>query len=116
MTHIKKRSLGLQILLMILTFGFYALYWFYVTAEEMKTEARDEQASPALWLVLLFIPFVCFYSWYKHAELYEKISSDKLNRWILFVLWIVFTPAVWFIVQTELNKKASAMGTNNAPA
>jgi hypothetical protein len=32
-----------------------------------------------------------------------------MNHWILFILWIVFCPAVWFIVQTDLNRKAEMM-------
>ncbi|MCC6254143.1 MAG: hypothetical protein IT276_04470, partial [Ignavibacteriaceae bacterium] len=68
---------------------------------------KDTQASPGLWTVLLFIPFANFWSYYKFSELYEKISSDSFNKWLLFLLWIVFSPAVWFIVQTEMNKKAN---------
>jgi hypothetical protein len=74
---------------------------------EMKALAKDPEASPALWTVLFIIPFAFFYSYYKHGELYEKISDEHMNRWIIFILWIVFRPAVWFIVQMELNKKAT---------
>jgi hypothetical protein len=103
---IKKRNLVAQVGLMIITFGIYGIYWYYQIAEEMKFAAKDTQASPALWTVLLFIPFANFYSVYKFAELYEKVSSDHFNKWLLFVIWLVFSPAVWFIVQTEMNKKA----------
>lgn len=95
-----------QVGLVIITLGIYVIYWFYKIAEEMKFLAKDHQASPALWTVLLFIPFAGIYSYYKFAELYEKVSSDHFNKWLLFVLYIVFSPAVWFIVQTEMNKKA----------
>ena len=103
---IKKRNLLAQVGLIIITFGIYGIYWFYQIAEEMKFVAKDSQASPALWTVLLFIPFGSLYSCYKFSELYEKVSSDHFNKWLLFVLWLVFSPAVWFIVQTEMNKKA----------
>jgi hypothetical protein len=33
-----------------------------------------------------------------------------MNRWVLFLLVLVFMPAVWFIVQTELNKRARGNG------
>lgn len=105
---VKKRNMLAQIGLMIITLGIYSIYWFYSTSEELKFLGKDDKASPALWTVLLFIPFGCFYSFYKYSELYQKVSSDSLNLWILFLLWIVFSPAVWFIVQTELNKKATA--------
>lgn len=106
MPTIKKRDMLVQVLLMIVTLGFYGFYWFYVTAEELKLLAQDQEAKVGLWTVLLFIPPLGIYSHYKYAELYEKVASDKLNRWILFILGFVFLPAVWFIVQTELNKRA----------
>jgi hypothetical protein len=107
MQGVKYRNLPAQIGLFIITLGIYSIYWFYVTAEDMKYLADDHNASPALWTVLLFIPFANFYSLYMHSEIFQKISSENLNRWILFILWLVFSPAVWFIIQTELNKKAT---------
>jgi hypothetical protein len=105
---VKYRNMILQIILMIVTLGIYAIYWFYQTACEMKSLARDPQASPALWTIFLFIPIANLYAYYKHGELFEKISDEHLNRWILFILWLVLPPAVWFIVQIELNKRAGA--------
>ncbi len=103
---VKKRNMLAQIGLVIITFGIYAIYWFYKISEEMKFVGKDAEASPGLWTVLLFIPFGSIYSAYKFSELYEKISTDHFNKWLLFVLWLVFSPAVWFIVQNEMNKKA----------
>jgi hypothetical protein len=105
---VKKRNMVAQVFLMIITLCIYAIYWFYQTAKELKFLANDANASPGLWTVLLFIPLVNLYSVYKYAELFEKVSSEKLNRWIIFILWIVFSPADWFIVQTELNRRATA--------
>ena len=95
-----------QVFLFVITIGIYGIYWFYQTTVEMKNLAKDDEVSPALWTVLLFVPFAWFYSHYKYSELFEDIADDHLNKWILFLLWIVFCPAVWFIVQTDLNKKA----------
>ncbi len=104
--YIKHRNMFVQVLLTIITLGIYTIYWFYQISMEMKNIANDTNASPALWTVLLFIPFGAFYSYYKFSELYEQISSEKFNRWLLFVLYLVFSPAVWFIVQTDLNRRA----------
>jgi hypothetical protein len=106
MQPIKYRNMLVQILLMIVTFGFYGIYWFHATATELKTVANDAEANPTLWTVLLFIPFGFLYSHLKYGELFEKVSDEKLNKWILFLLWIVCVPAVWFIVQMDLNRKA----------
>jgi len=109
---IQKRNMIVQILLMIITFGIYAIYWFYKISEEMKYAGKDPQASPGLWTVLLFIPLANIWSMYKFCELYEKVSSDNFNKWVLFILWLVFSPAVWFIVQTEMNRKAERPGNS----
>ncbi len=103
---IKKRNMLAQIGLVIITFGIYAVYWFYKISVEMKAVGNDADASPGLWTVLLFIPIANIWADYKFSELFEKVSSDHFNKWLLFVLWLVFSPAVWFIVQSEMNKKA----------
>jgi hypothetical protein len=105
---IKRRNMIAQVFLIIITCGIYAIYWFYQTATELQGIANDQEASPALWTVLLFIPFGAFFSYYKYSELYEKVSTEKFNLWVLFILWLVFSPAVWFIVQMDLNKRAEA--------
>ena len=110
---VKRRDMMAQVLLFIVTFGIYGVYWFYQTTVEMANLAGDVEVSPGLWTVLLFVPFANFYAHYRYSELFEDISDDHLSQWILFILWIVFCPAVWFIVQTELNRKADLM---TAPA
>ena len=102
---IKKRNLLVQVILMIVTLGIYALYWYYVTAEEMARYKKTD-ASPALLLILLFVPIISLWSIYKYSELYETFTDGAFNKWVLFLLWLVFSPAVWFIVQTKLNELA----------
>lgn len=104
--YIKKRNMIAQVFLTIFTLGIYCIYWFYQVSVELKGITKDENANPTLWTVLLFIPFASIYSIYKFSELYEKVSKEQMNRWLLFVLYMVFSPAVWFIVQTDLNKRA----------
>jgi hypothetical protein len=107
-TVVKYREMLVQVLLMIITLGLYSIYWFYQTANELKAIAGDAEAVPALWTVLLLVPFGAIYSFYKYGELYERAAEAKVDRWVLFLLWMVFCPAVWFIVQIELNKRALA--------
>ncbi|MBI3872439.1 MAG: DUF4234 domain-containing protein [candidate division Zixibacteria bacterium] len=105
---VKKRNMVAQVGLCLITLGIYVIYWFYQTACELKYLAgKDSEARPSLWTVLLFVPFGAFYSQYKYSELYERVSTEPMNRWLLFVLWLVFPFAVWFIVQTELNRRAT---------
>jgi FtsH-binding integral membrane protein len=107
MPRIKFRSMPLQVLLFIVTFGIYGLYWFYVTAVEMREATGDLEGSPGLWVFLMFVPFGSLFATYFYSEVFEKWSEQQFNRWLLWVLWIVFSPAVWFIVQSELNKRST---------
>jgi hypothetical protein len=100
-----------QVLLMFVTFGFYGLYWFHTTAKEMAAAQGKSNEPVTLWTVLFFIPPLLLYSYYKYAELYEQFSNKAIDRWVVFVLFIVFNPAVWFIVQSKLNEVAHAPGT-----
>ena len=103
---IKRRNMAMQVVLAIITLGIYGIYWFYVTSKEM-VEYKDLTESPGLWTVLFLLPFVDLYTYYKQGEAVEALTDGTLNKWIIFVLWLVFAPAVWFITQTELNKRAA---------
>ena len=103
---IKRRNMVVQVFLMIITLGIYGIYWFYVTSKEM-IEHKGLDGSPGLWTVLSLIPLVNLYAEYKQGEAVEALTDGSVNRWIIFILWLVFSPAVWFIVQTELNKRAT---------
>ncbi len=106
-TEVKYRSMGKQIGLMIITLGLYSIYWFLVTARELQYLAQDEDAAPELWTVLLFIPIANLYAQFKYSQLYEKWNQGRYEVWLIFILWIVFSPAVWFLVQSDLNKVAT---------
>ena len=103
---IKYRNMVTQVVLMVITLGIYGIYWFYVTSKEM-IEHKELEGSAGLWTFLLFIPFISIYAQYKQGEAVEALSDGAISKWLIFILWLVFSPAVWFITQTELNKRAS---------
>lgn len=107
MSTVKYRNMGLQVLIFIITFGFYSIYWFYQTASELKSVTQDQEASPGLWTVFLFIPLANIYAWFMYCELFEKVSTEKINKWILLILAFFFVPAIWFLVQRDLNNLAT---------
>ena len=53
------------------------------------------------------LPLINVYAYYKQGGGVEALTDGTMNKWIIFILWLVFSPAVWFITQTELNKRAS---------
>ena len=103
---IKRRNMLMQVLLMIITLGIYGIYWFYVTSREM-IEHKGLNGNAVLWLVLTFVPFLNFYAYYKHGEALAALTDGSINKWLMLVLWIVFSPAMWFITQVELNNRAT---------
>ena len=104
---IKKRNMVSQVLLFIVTFGIYGIYWFYVTSKEILDHKKME-GNPGLWTVLLFIPFGAIISYWKQSECVEAITDGRYNRLLVFLAWFVFSPIVWFLTQSELNKRAAA--------
>ena len=103
---IKRRNMVVQVLLMIITLGIYSIYWFYVTSKEMVAY-RNLNGSVGLWTLLYILPLVDLYAFYKQGEAVEALTEGGINKWILFILWLIFSPAAWFITQTELNSRAS---------
>ena len=103
---IKRRNMLMQVFLFIITLGIYGIYWFYVTSKEM-IGYKNLPGSAGLWTVLTFVPIAGIYSYYKQGEATEALTDGSMSRWIIFILWFVFSPAVWFIIQTELNKRAT---------
>ena len=102
---IQERNLVKQVLLFIITLGIYGVYWFYVTSKEM-IEYKRLEGSAGLWTVLLFVPFGSFYSYYKQGEAVEVLTDGSVNKLVMFLLWLVFSPAAWLVTQLELNKRA----------
>jgi hypothetical protein len=102
----KYRNMFVQVVLFFITCGIYGIYWFYQTASELKQIARDPNASPALWTLLTIIPLVNLYAFYRYSELFDSATGEKLPWWAVFLLFIVCAPAVWLVVQLELNRMA----------
>jgi len=104
---IQRRNMWAQVGLLFITGGLYVIYWFYVTSKEMIEEMGLE-GSPVLWTVLFLIPGINMIAFYKHGSAVEALTDGSVNKWLCFVVWIVFAPAAWFMAQTELNKRATA--------
>ena len=103
---IKRRNMVMQVLLYIVTLGIYGIYWFYVTAKEM-IEYKKLDGNPGLWTFLLFIPIANWYAIWKYSDTLEKVTDGKYNALLMLILWFIFTPIVWIITQSELNKLAT---------
>lgn len=112
---IKRRSLLFQFIVYILTFGLYSFYWYYSTLDEMS-RFNGKRTEPLLWTILMFIPLLNFFAMWRHAGESSTISAGNYPAILLWVLWIFVTPAVWILVQLELNRIAGTPFPNEGSA
>jgi len=104
---IKKRNMLMQVILFVITFGLYGYYWYYVSSKEM-IEHKNLGGSAGVTTLLMFIPLINFYSFWKHSQVVSALTDGRYPTVLMFVLWIVFSPLVWLLTQLELNKAATA--------
>jgi len=104
---VKHRNPVMVIVLTVITLGIYGIYWVVSTTKELRSLKAD---APNPWaLVLFIIPLVniivaLWYYW-KYSGAVEEISG--FSAVLLFLLWIVFSPAAVVIAQIQLNKRAA---------
>ncbi len=103
--HIKYRNMIVQVILAIVTLGIYTIYWYYVTLDELH-KANGKIAGAGMWTVLSVIPIASLFAQWHHASEYAEFVDGKYPGIAIFILWIVFSPAVWFLVQMDLNRAA----------
>lgn len=102
---VKKRNPIFVIVASFVTFFIYCLYWFYATRKELN-ELTNQDFSPVLWTIGLFVPIVNLYVIWKYSEDVEIVSKKAQNKVILFLAWLVFFPIAQYLTQEELNKLA----------
>ena len=102
---IKRRDMLMQVLLYVITVGLYGIYWFYVTSSEM-VEHKRLTGNPVVWAILFVIPIANIYAIWQHSKAVQAFTEDKYGNILVFILWILCSPAVWAILQTELNRVA----------
>ena len=103
--HIKYRNMLVRVLYYIVSVSLYGIYWYFVTLEELH-EANSKEKSGCLWTILLFVPIASLFSMWHYSYEYAEFVDYKYPGIGIFILWLVFSPAVWFLVQSDLNRSA----------
>jgi hypothetical protein len=97
------RSLGKQILFSVLTLGLYTLYWFHVTHRQLSA-GTSADFNPTMRTVGLFVPvYNLVVIWRTSHDAEALVDQDGT---LLFVLFLVFAPAAWYLVQSGINAVA----------
>jgi hypothetical protein len=98
---LQKRNLFAMAGLLIITLGFYFIYWAVVTKRALRCRGAD---MPTAWL--LIIPLVHFYFWFRFAKAFTAIIKHG-NDYIGYFLLMALLPHVgMFVIQHELNQIA----------
>jgi len=100
----EKGSLGKQAALAIVTLGLYGLYWWYDTNEQFDG-GTSADLNPLVQTVLFVIPPLNLYAIWKYAGAAEEVAGQSAI--VLSLLFVVFPPAGWYLVQTGINGVAS---------
>lgn len=102
---LSQSSLGMQVLLSVVTLGFYSLYWWYSASTELQA-ALDADYDPALRTIGLFVPLYNLVALWRFSH--DAAAVTDQDGPVLFLLFIVLPPAGWFLVQSGINQKAAA--------
>jgi hypothetical protein len=115
----ETRSIGLSILLTIVTLGIYPLYWVYKTQDEIKRYSGNGVGGVlglVIWIVVAIVTFFVVPSEVRY--MYEDLDgahSPVRGTTGLWVLLPLIGPIVWFVkVQGALNRYWESKGA--APA
>jgi hypothetical protein len=100
---IQRRDMLFIALMLLVTCGFYYIYWAVKTKNEINSLGGH---IPTAWLAI--IPFANFYFWYKYAQDFVRyVLKGEQSSVISYFLLIAVLPIVGiFIIQSHLNELA----------
>ena len=103
----KKRSLGMMILLWIVTFGIYPLYWFVKFQVELKEKTKEGFGGLGHFLMLIFT-FGIYYIYWQYAAGKRLAKLGAPDNSLLYLVLGIFIGGLInpFLMQNEANKLA----------
>ena len=115
----KPRSVGLTILVTIVTFGFWTWIWSYWNGEELKDYRRDGLGGVAYLVITIFISPVTMFLM---ANEVEKMYLDAGEQprittfWGLWFLLPLIGNIIWYVrIQNAINEYWQARGGTTSP-
>ena len=115
----KPRSVGLVILLSIVTFGIWTIVWSYQNGEEIKQHARTGLGGIAyLFITLLISPATMFLLASEVEQLYRREGKEPpiTTIWGLWFLLPLIGNIIWYVrIQRSINDYWVAHGSTVKP-
>lgn len=112
--RVQKRSIGLYLVLSIVTCGIFGLYWFVVLADDLNYASGHPEDTSGIMVLVLTMVTCGIYGlyWYykagsKVAEIQQRTTGHgDSNAGILYLILAIFGLGIinYCIIQSELNK------------
>lgn len=98
-------SLGIQVVLFIVTGSLYGIYWLY-TVNSQLAAGTDAEFSAVTRTILSMIPLLGLYWLWQTCNDAEAVADQSGG--LLFVLFLVgvTAPLSWFWIQSGINQTA----------
>ena len=115
----KQRSIGMCILLTIVTCGIYGLYWFVCITDDTNEMSGENELAGGGMALLLTLVTCGIYGWYWAYKMGEKVDIIKnrggmpsSNSGILFVFLQLFGLGIidYALAQDAINKYSGTNG------
>lgn len=111
---ITRRSIGLWIVLSIITCGIYGIYWFVCMTNELNAAADDKTSASGGVAFLLTIVTCGIYGWYWMYKAGERVNKAKALRGVpadssmgvIYLILALFGLSIvsYALIQNELNQ------------
>jgi hypothetical protein len=104
-----KRSVLRVLLLSFVSFGLYALYWFYVTRQRVTRELGSDD-NAGLQTLGMFVPilnYVIYYWLYRDVDKLQRSAGASGFQAVLYAVLMIISPIniiILALVISELNK------------
>ena len=113
------RSVGLTILVSIVTFGIWTWVWSYMNGEELKNYRRDGLGGVAYLLFTIFIvPVTMFLMANEVEQMYRQAGEEPkiTTLWGLWFLLPLIGNIIWYVrIQNAINEFWQARGGSKTP-
>jgi hypothetical protein len=115
----KRRSIGLVIVLTIVTFGIWTIVWSYQNGEELKQHARAGIGGIGyLFITMLLSPLTMFLLAGEVEQIYRRQGKEPpiTTLWGLWFLLPLIGNLIWYIrIQQAINDEWTAHGATDSP-
>ncbi len=115
----KPRSVGLTILVVIVTFGIWTWVWSYMNGEELKTYRRNGLGGVGyLLFTIIFVPITMFLMANEVENLYLDAGEQPriTTLWGLWFLLPLIGNIIWYVrIQSAINQFWQARGGTMSP-